>query len=488
MLMFSILFCLVALNIAWLGFILLVLTVFVPVIVGFALKNRLKNHVFLTLLVTSLLIFISATIFFVNAYGYKSDLNSGTYAVSGTVDDSYSVDGERKIILKNVSFGGSDYGGKLMLTVSGESEAKIGDTLGFSSYVTVRKVIDGYNVNGSILRTEIRYYAHVDASRIKIVYGEPDFISKLNSFVKDKLKAAMGDRLGVIAYGILTGDKNEISSSVRDTFSTAGMAHILAVSGLHIGFLLAVITFILRRLKVRRVPTFIVNSVVVLLYSVFAGFSPSVIRTCVMFFVGGGAMLLGEEKDGLNSLGFAATVMLTFSPFMLFESGFVMSVSAVFGLICFAPVISRALVRIKLPSRVANMIAAPIGAQLGILPASAYFYGSIQTYSVIANIVFMPLISIAFIAVFVTLILSIILPFLGFLLTGSGYLVRGLAVAADFFSRLPYATVAIKSSFVAFIIYPLYFLVSGFVNAKHKRTLTAVGFTLIVMIIVALML
>ena len=488
MLILSIISCLLALNVAWLGFIILVSIIFIPVIVGILARKRIKTYVFVTLLLTSLLCFISDTIFFVNSFTLQEgELKSDTYQVCGTIDDNYNIDGKRRVILKDISISGDEYDGRFMVTVTGDDlDAASGDVISFRSYVFSRELIDGFEVDGASLRSDIRYYATVNSDHITVFKGEPDLLSKINSYINDKLIFYMGEKYGVIAYGILTGDKNEISSSIRDSFSAAGIAHILAVSGLHIGFLIGVVTFLLRKLKVKRLTTFVISTVVAMLYSALAGFSPSVIRTCIMFLVGGGAMLLGEEQDGLNSLGLAATVILTFSPLLLFEAGFVMSVSAVFGLIIFTPIFTRAIIKIKVPQKVADVVAVPLAAQLGIIPATIYFFGSLQLYSVIANIVLMPLMSMAFIAIFVSLILSILFP-LGFLLTLSSYLTRGLTVAADFFSGLPMAVIDVYSSFVVFMLYPIYFLMSGFINVKHKRIVAISCCTLIAMILVVLM-
>ena len=80
---------------------------------------------------------------------------------------------------------------------------------------------------------------------------------------------------------------------------------------MHIGFLMLLITFLLSKLKTPRLANFGINTVVLLLYCLFAGFTPSVVRASIMFLIGNLATLLGEERDGFNALGLAAATTLT---------------------------------------------------------------------------------------------------------------------------------------------------------------------------------
>ncbi|MCH5163892.1 MAG: ComEC/Rec2 family competence protein [Clostridiales bacterium] len=476
-LMLTILLCLLALNLAWLGFSLLLIAIFAPVILAIIFKKKLLLYKFVTIIMTACLCFVAVVMFFITVYSWTpSEVGNRVYWVSGTVDDNFVVDGERKVILKNLQLDNMDVPGRMQITVSDEEKffelIPVGDRLEFAAYVFVRDLVSGYSINASYLRSNIRYVATVTAGNVKISEGKTTLLDDINSFVKNTLIECMGNRYGVIAYGILTGDKNEISSDVRDSFSAAGIAHILAVSGLHIGFLMAIMTFLLRKFKVKRLPTFITNAVILLLYTIFAGFSPSVVRASIMFLVLSGATLLGEQNDSFNSLGLASTVILTVSPVMLFEGGFVMSIGAVFGLINFTPLLVRLLTKIKMNEKIANAIAVPVAAQLGVLPVSVNFFGSLQLYSIIINIVLMPFMSLVFMAVFVSVLLSIIPP-LKILVTLSGFLIKGLTIAADFCSALPLAQLTVSSTLISFLLFPLYFVVGEFFNCKHKKIVMA---------------
>lgn len=473
MLMLAVFASLIALNIPVLGAILIFVFTLLPLPIAFFLKKRLKTYHIATVIMTSCLCAVSIICFFVKVYswlpeGYEGGTNC---KIVGRVDDVYSGDSP-KIILDDISIDGISMKGRLRLYINDSDNVpnfldgiESGDKLSFTSSVKVRELVSGLEVKASYLRSDIRFLAWSRVDSIKVEKGKNKF--SLTGYIKSVLFSNMGEKYGAVAYGMLTGDKNEISSETISDFSASGIAHILAVSGLHIGVIAGIISFVLRKLKVRQLPTFIVTLTVLILYAALAGFAPSVVRACIMFAVGSGALLLGEEKDGFNSLGVAATAVLTFSPLMMFESGFLMSVGAVFGLLVFSPIITRGLMKIKVPEKLASPIAATTSAQLGILPPLICFFGYLQTYSIIINIFMIPFMSFVFVVVFVALLFALIPPF-GFLLKWASVLVRGMTVGASVAAMLPMAQIPMKQTTLAFLIYPLYFVASDFFNCKYR--------------------
>ncbi|MBE5730613.1 MAG: ComEC/Rec2 family competence protein [Clostridiales bacterium] len=490
-LMGSVLCCLLALNIPWLGFLLLSIIVAAPAAIAFIIKKKVPLHKFVTLIMASALCVVSAVIFFVTVNAWiPNEIENKEYTVKGLIEDNYVADYRRVVVLKDLQLDGEAVGGKMKVTVDDKQKVftlvPVGDTLEFTAKVTVSELVSGFTVNASALRNNIRYYARTSTGEVKIAKGEMSVLDKVNVFVKNRLTECMGNTYGVVAYGILTGDKNEISASVRESFSAAGIAHILAVSGLHIGFLMLLITFLLSKLKTPRLINFGINFIVLLMYCLFAGFTPSVVRASIMFLIGNLATLLGEERDGFNALGLAATAILTFIPIMLFDAGFIMSVGAVFGIFNFAPIIADTLTKIKIPSKIASAVSVSAAAQLGILPACIIFFGNLQLYSVLINVLLMPLMSILFIAIFVALVISLI-PIFKFLLTVSGFLVKGMIIVAEFCATLPFAQIAITSTRAVYAFYPLYFVSGGFLGSNKKRLLSIISWALIAVIILILL-
>ena len=458
------------------GVIILTSIVSGCLITGIILRKKniaaYKQVTFFTAAVTSV---IAVAGFLIVATNWiPKGLEDGNHDIKASIEKNYVVDGKNYVVIKNLNIDGSNVCGKMLVRVNNDKvnfyNTPIGYKVSFSGYVKVKNVLgENSEYNFSSFSSNIRYITTVEAGDISVKYGNADLMDIIYRFVCGQLVDNLGAENGYVAYGMLSGDRYAISESIADTFSIAGVAHILAVSGLHIGFLTSLLFFLLKTLKVRKIPSFAITALVLFLYAIFAGFSPSVLRACFMCLVASAAILVGEEKDLLNSLGFAVTAILIVAPQMLFTAGMIMSTCAVFGLAVFAKPISLFLhEKLKLPKFISESLSASFGAQLGVMPVTIYYFGTIQTYSVVTNVLLMPIISTAFIAVFISVILSI-LPFMGFTIKVSGFFVNILVKVSAAMASLKYASITAKAGEYIFLVYPIYFVCGGYVNVKYKR-------------------
>lgn len=233
--------------------------------------------------------------------------------------------------------------------------------------------------------------------------------------VRERMEAAMQsvmapDQFGIIK-GMLFGDTADMEEQWVDSFQAAGLAHLLAVSGSHVGIIALALDWLFKRLPIKRIG-FLLTIVLLLLYGVMAGLTQSVVRSIIMsvFLLSGNQ--LGEKNDTLNSLGGSAIVILLFNPFQIFSAGMILSFSAVLGILFFYQPIVRLLVRTRWKSRLwvwirAN-IALTVSAQLGVLPAQLAYFGTLPLLTVLANLVVMPFVNISAIAAFMAAILGLI--------------------------------------------------------------------------------
>lgn len=216
-----------------------------------------------------------------------------------------------------------------------------------------------------------------------------------------------GDELA-IASALTLGFKEDLSDDIRQTYSDAGVMHILAVSGLHVGIVFAIIAFMLgfftnqgaqRRFKS------VVIIVAIWVYAFVTGLSPSVTRASFMLSV----ILLGYVIDRrpimLNTLFLSAFVLLIINPDNLYDIGFQLSYSAVLGIFMFFKPISDVLRDRKGWHRVTwqrtphkmfvlwawDLAAMSIAAQVGTLPLSLYYFHKFSVYFLLANYAAIPL-------------------------------------------------------------------------------------------------
>ncbi len=210
-----------------------------------------------------------------------------------------------------------------------------------------------------------------------------------------------------LVRALVLGDRSSMDDELRDAFSKAGVAHLLAISGMHVTLLAAALAYLLGRFLPRSV-TFPITVALLLLYGAIAGFSSSIIRAIVMFCVLGYAPLAGRMPDPFTRLSVAFFGMLIFNPLYISDAGFVLSFSAAGGLICLTPVMNRLMqplerllsarsnifpVRIaaRMGSYLLSLFCASLAAQLATLPAVIAYYGTLPLLATLTNIFAIPL-------------------------------------------------------------------------------------------------
>lgn len=203
---------------------------------------------------------------------------------------------------------------------------------------------------------------------------------------------------GLALLSALTlGEKRDLPQELKENYSAAGVGHLLALSGLHLGVLYVLIVFIIPLRGGNRWWWFARELVVVSLLWAFAfvaGLSPSVVRAAILFTLISLGNSLGQSSSSLNSLSFAAVVMLLFSPHLLFDVGFQLSFAAVLSILLLAPPMQRLM---KLDERgtlykyIANLFILSIAAQVGTFPLVWYYFGAFPLYFLLTNIFVVPL-------------------------------------------------------------------------------------------------
>lgn len=353
------------------------------------------------------------------------------------------------------------------------SELRSGDRLLFYGRLESIPLISGDGtVNGYYYRLGIQYRCYVSWTGIHIEKGTGGtWLERLHGDIERIMVENLGDTYGKVAYGMLTGDKGRLDVDIRNYFSVSGIGHILAVSGLHIMFLSAVIMWLCSRAKMRPITSFCITAVLLMFYTVFADFSPSVVRATVMSLCLMSSKLIGERSDPLNNLGFACTLFLIFRPYVLFDAGFIMSVAAVFGIILFSKPIFSVL-EVKVSEKFHWLIKAfsvTLSAQIGLLPAMCYYFSSFSLYSIVVNVMLLYVIMFTFIGLIISVILTGLLPFAGFIFKIPYVGLWTFDAVSAFVSGLPFAKIVIYAGSASFIVYVLYFVMSRFVLKRKLK-------------------
>ncbi|NOR74976.1 MAG: DUF4131 domain-containing protein [Draconibacterium sp.] len=204
----------------------------------------------------------------------------------------------------------------------------------------------------------------------------------------------LGENELEILSALTLGYKRNLDPETKRVFSASGAMHILAVSGLHVGIIFWVITLLfgfLRKQKTSRVMFVIVSIILLWAYAFITGLSPSVMRASAMFTI----FVIGEnisrKPNSYNSLAASAMFLLLFNPNNLFEVGFQLSYSAVFGILFLQPKLSS-LIKInnKFVRFFWTLLTVSVAAQISTFPLTTYYFNQFPSYFWITNLIIIP--------------------------------------------------------------------------------------------------
>ena len=196
------------------------------------------------------------------------------------------------------------------------------------------------------------------------------------------------DEAGIIATMAL-GDKSLLDKETRKLYQSAGISHILAISGLHISLIGMGLYRFLRKVRCSFGFSGIMAGTVIIGYGILFGFGTSAKRAVCMFILMLIAQWLGRSYDTLSALGFSAIIILWENPYLITYEGFLLSYAAVLGI----AVIGRMLVKIEKPFfSLEEKFLISFSIQIATVPLCAYFYNEIPVWSMLINFFVLPLI------------------------------------------------------------------------------------------------
>ena len=278
---------------------------------------------------------------------------------------------------------------------------------------------------------------------------EPSSVSRLDRSKTYFLaqRAKLLDRLSesgvdgsvyAVVAAMTLGDKSQLTKELRDTYAVSGASHILALSGLHLGIIYTLLSLLLSRRR-WQVISQVVIIVCIWLFVFLVGMSASVVRSAVMITVYALLSLGHRDKMSVNTLAFAAIVMLLFNPKSLFDVGFQLSFMAVLAILLFYPLFESVwsqqfLFGHRLFRWLWTTLAVSCAAQIGVAPLIAYYFGRFSCYFLLTNLVVVPA---ATLILYLSL-LVLLIPSLAYLLI---YIVDALNQLLLWITMLPGASI-----------------------------------------------
>ncbi len=277
--------------------------------------------------------------------------------------------------------------------------------------------------------------------------------------IKDKAAALFPENAVGFMTALLTGDKSLLSDADNSALKIAGVSHIIAVSGMHVSFLLSFVLFGTsgkRRSALIGIPT-------VLLFAALIGGTPGVMRAAVMYVFALAGPLFNREADTPTSLGAALMLMLLVNPWAIANVSLQLSFAATAGIFLFYGRLNKAMIgakpirelrssRPKLAAVVRfflRVLATTLSALVFTIPLSAYWFGTVSLIAPAANLIIVPLVSVLFVLGFAVVAVGAVLPAAGMVLAWpAAWLTRAVLGTAHLAAKVPYAQIGTMSVFV----------------------------------------
>ncbi|GAB4159963.1 MAG: ComEC/Rec2 family competence protein [Winogradskyella sp.] len=224
------------------------------------------------------------------------------------------------------------------------------------------------------------------------IYGLAD---RLRTTINTRLiKAGFEDDVLSIINALLLGQRQTIDKSIYNNYVNSGTIHILAVSGLHVGILLLILNSIFKPLLLLKYGRILRPLIIVLLlwlFAIVAGLSPSVTRAVTMFSIISIAMHLKRPTNIYNTLVISAFLILLVKPTFLFEVGFQMSYLAVLGIVSIQPILYKLWQpRYWIVDKPWQIFTVTLAAQFGVVPISLFYFHQFPGLFFVSNLVVIP--------------------------------------------------------------------------------------------------
>lgn len=289
--------------------------------------------------------------------------------------------------------------------------------------------------------------------------------------------------LGGIVFG---DDAVSPPEYVKQSFINSGLLHILAASGMNVAFIFSFFFFFLNLLRVPYKINISIGIVMVLVYSLMTGLGASVVRATFMLVFVLIGKLIDRDAHSISLLAFVAFLMLLYNPMYINDVGFQLSFIVTFGLLVMTPYLVRS--KNRFVNWLVGTISIPIIAQLWVIPIQIFYFNNISLYSVFANIMSVPILSVISFGGFVSSLICAITPdivcrIFDFVLNP---LLTILVNISDFWGQLPHAALQTThpNVFQILIYYAILLNITAlFEGQMREKLLTKVTLPLLILVL-----
>ena len=412
------------------------------------------------------------------AFTILAHTNQRSYAGFGELDgvvERYRVNSEGggHILLSNANFDGSPVAGNVIIYVR-----NVGDTnwITFDTFdrISVTTQLRKANPSDFNINNGIKYTSNIrDTDLITFVGADNSLRSVVLRHTRNFFGMFMSENNANLMYSMLFGDRSSLDGELQQDFRLTGIAHILAVSGLHVGLIVALLVLLCNWFKLNRKRQLFVILTVLIIYCYLCGFAYPIVRSSIMFGVFSIHRIFLRSSDMLSSLGLAAIVTLIIFPTALFTVSFQMSFACMLGIAFFRLPIYNTLAFVRV-HWIRESLALYICTTIITLSIMIKYFQMFSLVGLIANVFVVPLIILTFQASIIALATYIAFPLLWMT---APFLDFATAVTA-WMAELPLAYISITGGggdwFLLYMLGLLFFTRHLFMRRNIKWTIGSI--------------
>lgn len=314
------------------------------------------------------------------------------------------------------------YSGRIIINIlkdSVQNSLLIGNTLCVKTILQHNSVLKNPNQfdYGKYLANK-QIYAQIYVSKADIALNKKIkkniwfYASRLNTRIVYNLeKAGFNTEEMNVALALILGQQQDISSDIIQDYQYSGATHVLSVSGLHVGFIMLFILFIMKPIPNTQKGSFIKLVCIIIsltLFAIISGLSPPVLRSVVMFSFLAIGNHLHRNSNIYHTLVVSILLILLFEPYFLFDAGFQLSYIALFSILWLQPLLKNIwFPKNKIIKYIWEALTVSFAAQIGTFPICLYYFHQFPALFFVTNILILPVLSFIMIVGIVVMLISV---------------------------------------------------------------------------------
>lgn len=295
---------------------------------------------------------------------------------------------------------------RLYITTKKDMELEYGDKVTFSGTYTKPEVQRNYKgFDYSKYLEQLKIYGTVRCEKIKVIEKNQankmfQISNKISNKIVTNTKKILNENTSSILLGLILGNKDDIDEETQENFRDASMSHILAVSGMHVAYVILGINLIFKNL-IGKKNTKILCIIILIFYMFITNFSPSITRAGIMGILMIFSKLIYRKNDIYTSISVSLLLILIYNPFLIQNLGLQLSYGGVLGIVIFNKSILKFLKNLRVKNKVykykirpkiqkyldkvKEIISVSISVQISILPIILYNLNTLNPYFLISN-------------------------------------------------------------------------------------------------------